>query len=340
MPVLSVNGATIDYEDTGGDRPAVVLIHGWLGAWDHTFGPEIAWLRPHCRVLALSRRGYGRSGPKPRTYSRDFYRRDAEDVAAWLDAHPVTGRPARALLRMLDGLGQGRDMLMELAPEGHCHDLDTPTDAHRRLARGKGQASHLQLEDIAEGVDQPEFWRGLFPHVAGVDIFAARQEQAIDQIEVALPGRRLHRRRQQNDIGPCPLNGLEVFARDVSTQPHLLVTECGIGIGDADEGKTSGRHGAAPPSFEGTSSRRAAGHHAPAEPNEPSEEARPARQRLGRTLYRIPPRPGNWAGGGPAAGRGSPHPAPREQLPGAAFRPASCPCGPGRARRAARPPAR
>ncbi|MEB2288606.1 MAG: alpha/beta hydrolase [Anaerolineae bacterium] len=86
MPVLNANGATLDYGDTGGDKPAVVLIHGWLGAWDHTFGPEIAWLRPHFRVLAPSRRGYGRSGPKPRTYSRDFYRRDAEDLAAWLDA--------------------------------------------------------------------------------------------------------------------------------------------------------------------------------------------------------------------------------------------------------------
>jgi valacyclovir hydrolase len=67
-----------------------VLIHGWLGTWDHEFGPEIEWLRPHYRVLALSRRGYGRSGPKPRTYSRDFYRRDAEDIAAWLDALQVT----------------------------------------------------------------------------------------------------------------------------------------------------------------------------------------------------------------------------------------------------------
>jgi valacyclovir hydrolase len=87
MPVVEVNGATIDYGDTGsGDKPAVVLIHGWLGTWDHEFGPEIEWLRPYYRVLAPTRRGYGRSGPKPRTYTRDFYRRDAEDIAAWLDA--------------------------------------------------------------------------------------------------------------------------------------------------------------------------------------------------------------------------------------------------------------
>jgi valacyclovir hydrolase len=87
MPVIEANGAVIDYGDTGGDgKPVVVLIHGWLGTWDDEFGPEIEWLRPHYRVLALTRRGYGRSGPKPRTYSRDFYRRDAEDVAAWLDA--------------------------------------------------------------------------------------------------------------------------------------------------------------------------------------------------------------------------------------------------------------
>jgi valacyclovir hydrolase len=90
MPILDVNGATIDYGDTGGNKPVVVLIHGWLGAWDHEFGPEIEWLRPYYRVLAPSLRGYGRSGPKPRAYSRDFYRRDAEDIAAWLDALGVS----------------------------------------------------------------------------------------------------------------------------------------------------------------------------------------------------------------------------------------------------------
>ncbi len=87
MPVIDVNGATIDYGDSGENgKPVVVLIHGWLGAWDHEFGPEIEWLRPHYRVLAPTRRGYGRSGPKPRTYTRDFYRRDAEDMVAWLEA--------------------------------------------------------------------------------------------------------------------------------------------------------------------------------------------------------------------------------------------------------------
>jgi len=87
MPMLDVNGATIDYGDTGGDdKPVVVLIHGWLDAWDSELAPEIEWLRTRFRVLAPSRRGYGRSGPKPRRYPRDFYRRDAEDVVAWLDA--------------------------------------------------------------------------------------------------------------------------------------------------------------------------------------------------------------------------------------------------------------
>jgi len=90
MPLLAVNGATIDYTDTGGDRPALVLIHGWMESWE-AFQPEIDWLRARYRVLALSRRGYGRSGPKPRRYPRDFYRRDAEDLAAWLDALGVSG---------------------------------------------------------------------------------------------------------------------------------------------------------------------------------------------------------------------------------------------------------
>lgn len=87
MPVVEANGATIDYYDSGGeDKPIVVLIHGWLGSWDYEFLPEIEWLRPHYRVLAPTRRGYGRSGPKPRVYARDFYRNDAYDLAAWLDA--------------------------------------------------------------------------------------------------------------------------------------------------------------------------------------------------------------------------------------------------------------
>lgn len=91
MPILEINGATIDYGDTGGDdKPVVVLIHGWLGSWDHEFTPEIEWLKPHYRVVALTRRGYARSGPKPRQYTRDFYRRDAEDVAAWLDELGIT----------------------------------------------------------------------------------------------------------------------------------------------------------------------------------------------------------------------------------------------------------
>ncbi len=90
VPVIEANGATIDYGDTGDDKPVVVLIHGWLGSWDAEFGPEIEWLRPHYRVIAPTRRGYGRSGPKPRTYTRDFYRRDAEDMAAFLDALGVT----------------------------------------------------------------------------------------------------------------------------------------------------------------------------------------------------------------------------------------------------------
>lgn len=102
MPLITANGATLDYFDSGpppdGDddddwaanRPPVVLIHGWLGTWEAEFAPEIEWLRPHYRVLAVTRRGYGTSGPKPRRYPRDFYRKDAQDIAAWLDALGVT----------------------------------------------------------------------------------------------------------------------------------------------------------------------------------------------------------------------------------------------------------
>jgi len=87
MPTLEINGATLDYGDTGGeDKPVIVLLHGWLGTWDDEFGPEIEWLRPYYRVLAPTRRGYGRSAPKPRTYPPNFYHRDAQDIIAWINA--------------------------------------------------------------------------------------------------------------------------------------------------------------------------------------------------------------------------------------------------------------
>jgi len=49
-------------------------------------GAEIDWLATMYRVIAPDLRGYSKSHPKPRTYPKDFYRRDADDMAALIDA--------------------------------------------------------------------------------------------------------------------------------------------------------------------------------------------------------------------------------------------------------------
>lgn len=58
MPTATVNGAEIAYDDTGGDRPAVILAHGFL--MDRSmFGPQVDALRGDHRVITWDERGFG-----------------------------------------------------------------------------------------------------------------------------------------------------------------------------------------------------------------------------------------------------------------------------------------
>ncbi len=66
MPFLSIRGARIHYEDTGGPGEPVVFSHGLL--WDmHLFDRQIAALKGRYRCIAYDHRGQGRSeAPKGR----------------------------------------------------------------------------------------------------------------------------------------------------------------------------------------------------------------------------------------------------------------------------------
>jgi 3-oxoadipate enol-lactonase len=69
MPFASVNGQQINYADTGGDGPAVILAHGFL--MDHTmFVHQVAALRDAYRVITWDERGFGDTvwDGKPFTY--------------------------------------------------------------------------------------------------------------------------------------------------------------------------------------------------------------------------------------------------------------------------------
>ena len=58
MPVATANGIEIEYTDSGGRGPAVVLSHGFL--MDHTmFDRQVTALTPQYRVITWDQRGHG-----------------------------------------------------------------------------------------------------------------------------------------------------------------------------------------------------------------------------------------------------------------------------------------
>lgn len=85
------------------------------------------------RVIAPERRGYGKTRPPERDYPDDFYQRDADDMAAIMDALDL---PAATVL----GWSEGADVALCL---GANH-----ADKVSRLVVGGGLAA-VADEDIA-----------------------------------------------------------------------------------------------------------------------------------------------------------------------------------------------
>ncbi len=85
MPFITLNDATFFYEDMGSGVP-LLFLHGFMGSGRSDTGAELDWLAQKYRVIAPDLRGYSQSFPKPRTYPKDFYKRDAADMAALIDA--------------------------------------------------------------------------------------------------------------------------------------------------------------------------------------------------------------------------------------------------------------
>jgi pimeloyl-ACP methyl ester carboxylesterase len=79
MPTAAVNGIAINYTDSGGEGPAVVLSHGFL-LDASMFDAQVAALAPEYRVITWDQRGHGAT-PAPGPFS---YWDSARDVLALL----------------------------------------------------------------------------------------------------------------------------------------------------------------------------------------------------------------------------------------------------------------
>lgn len=77
-------GATLAYHDEGAGPP-LLLMHGFTGTARSHLGRLCDELSRDHRVIAPDLRGYGASRPPARDFPPDFYRRDADDMAALLD---------------------------------------------------------------------------------------------------------------------------------------------------------------------------------------------------------------------------------------------------------------
>lgn len=77
--------AAAPLDDTGGDRPAVVLLHG-VGLSRRMWTAQVAALRPHYRVLAIDMLGHGTAAMPRADATLDDY---ADHVAVMMDAAGV-----------------------------------------------------------------------------------------------------------------------------------------------------------------------------------------------------------------------------------------------------------
>ncbi len=73
----------------GGQGALLLLMHGFTGTARGHFGTLWSRLSATYRCIAPDLRGYGASRPPPRDFPPDFYRRDAEDMAALIEALAV-----------------------------------------------------------------------------------------------------------------------------------------------------------------------------------------------------------------------------------------------------------
>jgi 3-oxoadipate enol-lactonase len=147
MPTAAVNGTQVNYADSGGDGPAVVLSHGYL--MDASmFDAQVAALAPEYRVITWDQRGHGGT-PAPGPFS---YWDSARDALALLD-HLGIGEA------VLGGMSQGGFLSLRaamLAP-GRVRGLvliDSQAGTEQEASRAGYEQLHQAWLDHGPGTVQ------------------------------------------------------------------------------------------------------------------------------------------------------------------------------------------
>ncbi len=101
MPKIEVtNGHQVEihYEDSGGDDPPVVLIHGWPlsgESWEKQLGPL---KDAGQRVVTYDRRGFGRSSKPESGYDYDTLAGDLHALIETLDLSGLARKSAHVFV--------------------------------------------------------------------------------------------------------------------------------------------------------------------------------------------------------------------------------------------------
>lgn len=99
MPYLHRDGVALYYEEAGKGAPPILLVHGFVG--DRTqLAPQFEHFQARHRVVAVDRRGHGRSDKPVREYTHELF---ADDLA-WMCDQLGLDQPV-IVVHSLGGLG-------------------------------------------------------------------------------------------------------------------------------------------------------------------------------------------------------------------------------------------
>jgi valacyclovir hydrolase len=169
MPqVVLSDGATIAYLDEGTGAP-LLLLHGFTGTARSHLGGLIDALSADHRVIAPDLRGYGASRPPVRDFPPDFYRRDAADMAALLDA--IAPGPV-----VLLGFSDGAESAILLA-------ATRPDLVRGVVSWGVAGVISAQMAAAAQAWLPPASWEESRPEWRAEIIATQGEEQFAPQVE-------------------------------------------------------------------------------------------------------------------------------------------------------------